>query len=83
MDKILIRLSVPALGKEFDLFVPVNLEIRLLIGILAEGVSVLSSGRYNLSGEEMLNQRLPDRLLDPGKTLAEYSVEDGADLVLL
>ena len=83
MDKILIRLSVPALGKEFDLFVPVNLEIRLLIGILAEGVSVLSSGRYNLSGEEMLNQRLPDRLLDPGKTLAEYGVEDGADLVLL
>lgn len=83
MDKILIRLSVPVLGNEFDLFVPVNLKIRLLTGILAEGVSELSNGRYILSGEEMLNQRTPNRLLDPEKTLAEYMVEDGADLVLL
>lgn len=83
MSKILVRLSVPALGDEFDLFVPPNLKIRLLTGILAKGVSELSRGRYNLSGEEMLNQRMPNRLLDPGKTLAEYGVEDGADLVLL
>lgn len=83
MDKILICLSVPALGDEFDLFVPANLKIRFLTGILAEGVSELSHGRYNVSGEEMLNQRMPDRLLDPEKTLAVYGVEDGADLVLL
>ncbi len=83
MDKILIRLSVPALGEEFDLFVPVKLKIGFLTRILAEGVSELSSGRYNLSGEEMLNQRTPARLLDPRKTLAEYGVEEGADLVLL
>ena len=83
MDKILIRLLVPAVGDDFDLFVPAGLEIGVLTSLLAEGVNELCGGRYNLSGEEMLNQKDPDRLLNPLNTLADYSVEDGAILVLI
>lgn len=82
MDKILIKLQVPAVQGRFDLFVPRALEISTLTKIIAEGVEDLCNGRYVSSHEEMLNQKDPDRLFDPQKTLLDYGVTDGSVLVL-
>ncbi len=83
MDKILVRLEVPAAHEAFDLFVPVGLDIRTLTRSMADGAGELCSGRYTPSHEEMLNQKNPDRLLDPERTLSEYGILDGAVLVLI
>lgn len=83
MEKILVGLYVPAAQEHFDLFVPADFEIAALSKMLAEGAADLCSGRYNFSGHEMLVLKDPDLLLNPAKTLADYHVKDGAQLVLL
>ena len=83
MEKILINLFVPSVQEKYDLFVPSDLEIGVLTGILANGVRDLCNGRYCISEKEMLIKTSPDVVLNPKKTLSEYDVNDGVKLVLI
>ena len=83
MEEILIQLEVPALKVRYDVFVPVDLEISGLMDILIGGVEDLSNGKYFRSGHEQLSLKDPALLLDPSRTLKEYSVPDGAGMMLL
>lgn len=83
MEKILINLEVPSVKKNFDVFVPPDLEIKELCGVLSNGVYELCNGRYGISGNEMLIRVVPPALLNPEKSLMEYCVNDGAKLILL
>ena len=83
MDKILIKLEVPSVHENYDLFAPTDLSIEILTKVLADGVNDLAAGRYGLSGKEMLMQRNPDKLLNPQKTLADYDIRDGVQLMIL
>ena len=44
MNKILIKLYVPAVNQTFDVFVPVDLAIRELIKVLVNGVNDMRDG---------------------------------------
>lgn len=83
MQKKLIGLFVPAAQERFDLLVPMDVDIATLTPLLAGGAAELCAGRFIPSGEEMLTLRRPGLLLDPAKTLADYGVEDGAQLALI
>ena len=82
MGTKLIGLYVPAVQERFDLFVPTDLEISALTELLAQGVCELCKGRYLMSHQEMLTMREPDMLLHPQRTLGDYGVCDGAQLIL-
>lgn len=83
MEKRLIGLYVPAVQERFDLLAPVDLEIAALTALLARGVEEMCAGRYTPSRQELLSMRHPDMLLHPRKTLSDYGVENGAQLVLI
>lgn len=82
MRKTLIGLYVPAVQEHFDLLVPPDLEIGSLTGLLMNGVTELCGGRYTPSEKGMLTLRDPEMLLHPERTLADYGIEDGAQLAL-
>lgn len=82
MKKTLVGLSVPAIQEQFDLLVPVNMDIAELVKLLAEGVMELYSGHYVPSEMSLLTMKEPDLLLQPGKTLEDYGAADGTQLVL-
>lgn len=83
MDKLLIRLWVPAVQETFDLFVPADMTISELIKVLVRGVEDLCGGKYESSRREMLNSADPDLLLHPDRTLSYYGIKNGAELVLM
>lgn len=83
MEKKLIGLYVPAVQERFDLLVPMDLEVAALTGLLVNGVEEICAGRYAPSHQELLSMRYPDLLLHPKRTLADYGVADGAQLVLI
>ena len=82
MRKKLIGLYVPAVQEHFDLLVPPDLEIEVLAGLLMDGVTELCGGRYTPSEKKMLALQDPEMLLHPRRTLGDYGIEDGAQLVL-
>lgn len=83
MEKILVNLFVPSVQEKYDIFVPSNLEIGVLVSVLANGVQDLCNGRYCQSEKEMLIRLSPDIVLNPHKTLSYYDIKDGARLVLI
>lgn len=83
MEKILVSLFVPAVQEKYDLFVPSDLEIGTLSSVLANAIHDLSNGRYSVSEKEMLLRTFPDAVFDPNKTLFEYDIGDGTELILI
>lgn len=83
MSDILIKLYVPVIDSEYDLFVPGDVRIEQVINLLAKGVADMNNGQYTASGHELLIVRAPDRLLNPALTLRSYGISDGSVLMML
>ena len=81
--KKLICLAVPVLSQEFDILIPDFLEIDVLVSIIAEAVENLSEHLYTPSGHEILCSAEMNKPLSGRSTLADYSIENGAKLILL
>ncbi len=83
MEKKLIGLYVPAVQERFDILVPTDVEVAVLTRLLADGVCELCQGRFVPSRQETLSIRQSGLPFHPSRTLAEYGVEDGAQMVLV
>ena len=82
MRKKLVGLYVPAAQMHFDLLVPTELKIYVLTKLLVNGVAEMSEGRFVPSRKSMLTLRDPDILLHPDRTLSQYNVSDGTQMIL-
>lgn len=83
MGKKLVGLYVPAVQMHFDIMAPDDMPVHALTELLTKGTVELSEGRFVPSLLETLSVRCPDMLLHPERTLADYGVEDGAQMVLI
>jgi len=83
MNKTLIWLEVPAVGGEYEIYVPGFLTVRELTQLLSEAAAELSGHLYVPSGSEMLCARDRNILLDENRTLPDYGIGDGDHLVML
>ena len=83
MAKVLIEIRVPATGGSFDAFAPVDVPIRELNGIIANGIAELTNGKYIASGCEQLCLKQPEGLLNPELTLQDYCIKNGMQVYLI
>lgn len=83
MEKKLIGLYVPAVQERFDLLVPMDMEVAELTGLLTRGVCELCKGRFVPSYQETLSLRQSNLPLHPERTLDDYGVGHGTQLVLV
>jgi len=83
MTKVLIEICVPATGDHFDIFAPVDVPIREINGIIANGIAELTNGKYVASEREQLCLKEPGALLNPGYTLQDYGIKNGTQLYLI
>lgn len=83
MAKVLIEICVPAIDEHFDVFVPVDVPIQELNGIIANGISELTNGKYIASERERLCLKKPAGVLQPECTLQDYGIKNGMQLYLI
>ena len=83
MDKVLLGIHAPTIQEVYDAFVPIDVPIRELIPIIADGLTEISDGKYGVSRLEMVSLKDPESLLDPKMTLREYNIKDGMQLYFL
>ena len=83
MDKLLICLDVPSIGRTFELYAPTFLPVRELIPLLVRAVKEMSGNQYVSSGHEFLCEKAHDYLLDEDAALQGYDIGYGDHLVLM
>ena len=81
--KILVNVSVPAIGEKYDILVPGFLRIRSVTNLIAGTVENLSNHVYISSGEECLCSADRNMLLRPNATMERYGIQNGDHLVLM
>ena len=83
MERIVVNVYLPAAGKEFDVRVPLDLNVEFLAGIMAKALAPLSEDNFLPSSVCCLAQRNTGLLLNPAKTLRQCCIEQGSSLILV
>lgn len=83
MDKILVRLIIPAIEQEHDIYIPGFLSVRELTGLIVHAVKEIAGQNYISSGNEVLCLRERNILLDPDMNAFDYDIKNGDHIVLI
>ncbi|HBA37656.1 MAG TPA: hypothetical protein DCY94_02945, partial [Firmicutes bacterium] len=82
-NKILIRLFVPELDYNFDVFIPSNEIVWKIKKLLAKSVSDLTGGAINATSDYALINKVTSKVYDNNEVIFETDIRNGAELLLL
>ena len=82
-NKILIKLYVPMIEKNYDLFVPINKKIEQVIQLVGEAISDLTDGGYILKNDTLLCDKMTGKIYDNNLYVKEAGIKNGTELLLI
>ena len=83
MNKILVKLYVPSMENEFDVWIPLNKRIYNVITLLVKAVNELSRGYYKPEDLPSLYDKTTAELYDINQTVKESNIRNGTELILI
>ena len=81
-DKILIKLAVPEIEEEYDIYIPINKKIGNVIKLLNKAVFELSNGLYVGSTKNFLYDSETGTKYDLNAIIKDTNVRNGSRVVL-
>lgn len=82
-NKVLVKLIVPEIDKEFDVYLPINKKIGNIINLLNESLVELTNGEIELSNKNSLFNGITNEIYHPDKQLIDTNIRNGSILVLI
>lgn len=82
-NKVLVKLIVPEIDKNYDLFLPINRKIGNIINLLNKTINELSNGEFLLSSTNSLYNSVTKEKYLPDILLANTNIRNGSVLILL
>lgn len=82
-NKVLIKLIVPEIDEDYDLYIPVNKKIGSIILLINKAVSEISNGQYLCNDEYSLFNRETGEKYDPKLVIRDTNIKNGTNLILI
>lgn len=82
-NKVLVKLKVPAIDQEFDVYLPINRKIGNIIDLLNESIVEMTNGEIKLSKKNSLINGITNENYCADKQLIETDIRNGSILILL
>lgn len=83
MKRVLVRVYVPMIEKEYDLWIPSHKRIYNIILLLVKSIYEITNGDYNPSKIPVLYDKITAEEYDINLTIKESTIRSGTELVLL
>lgn len=83
MNKILVRLYVPTVEKEYDIWIPPNRRVHTVIKLIVRAINELTNGEYSPKKFPMLYDKKTAELYDINLTIGETSIRNGSEIILI
>ena len=83
MNKIIIKLFVKKIDREYDVFIPTNKRISSVIALLVKSIIELSNGSFSPSQMPMLYNKITAQSYDINITIKESDIRNGSELILI
>lgn len=83
MEKVLVEIFVPVLGKTFDIFVPLELQMCEVLELIKKAVSEMSEGRFVVNDSTLICNRKDGTILNINLSVYRLGIKNGSKLMLI
>ena len=83
MNRILIKLYVPMIEEQYDIWIPLNKNIYNIIIILSQAINELNRGYYQPKEIPILYNRANGKIYDLKIKIIDTDIRSGTELVLI
>ena len=83
MNKILVKLYVPAIGEEYDVWIPLNRRIYNVIRLIVRAVGEITEGEYKPVHFPALYDRQTALPYNINLSIGESNIRNGSEIILL
>ena len=82
-NKALVEVSVPAAGKKFDVYIPLESKMSEVIRMVAGALSDLTGGKYKATEDSILFDADTGIIFNVNMEVAELGIKTGSRLMLI
>ena len=82
-NKVLVKLFVPLIEEEFEVWVPINKKIGEVIRLLCKSISELTGGEYLPDKTPSLYDKATGKQIDVNLNVKEASIKNSSELIIL
>ena len=83
MNKILVKLYVPEIEEEYDVWLPLNKRIHKVTKLLAKAIYEFSGGYYKPDKTPLLYDKQTAVAYEINKKIIETNIRNGSELILI
>lgn len=83
MNEVLVKLYVPTIGEQYDIWLPVNKKIHTIITLLVKSVNELTKGYYLPNKMPYLYDKETVKAFDINLKVIETGIRNGSELILI
>lgn len=83
MNKVIVEVYVPVMGKAYDVFIPKNKKLSEISKLLAKSISDLTDGMFAMTEDNILCDRITGKVLDINLSVADLELKNGSQLMLI
>lgn len=82
-NKVLVKLLVPEIDEEYDIFVPVNIRVGLFIFLLNSSLKEISGGLYEPKSNRQLHNVDDGKIYELDKLIRQTNIRNGSTLIYI
>lgn len=83
MNKVLVKLYVPMLEDQYDVWIPINKKIYKVINLLVKAVNEFSDGYYSPKTMPLLYDKSTAMQYDVNSIVKDSNIKNGTEIVLI
>ena len=83
MNKVLVKLYVPAFEAQYDVWIPLNRKIYNVIDLLVKAVNDFSGGYYAPSKRPILYDKISAEPYNINLTVKDVGIKNSTEIVLI
>lgn len=83
MNKILVRLQVPTIGQEYDIWIPQNRRIYMVIKLIVKAINEFTNGEYTPAKLPILYDKKTAKPYDINLTIKQSTIKNGSEIILI
>lgn len=83
MNKILVKLYVPAIENEYDVWIPLNRKVHNITRLLVKAVNEFTGGYYNPKEMPRLFDKFTALQYDFDLTIKEANMKNGTEIIMI
>ncbi|WP_462410818.1 methyltransferase [Neobacillus sp. Marseille-QA0830] len=83
MNKVLVEIFLPAAGKSFDVYIPLESQMSEVLQMVSALLSDLSDGKYKANNHAVLCDAESGIIYNINMAVAELGIHNGSKLMLI